>query len=174
MKKTGFLKRNSTLKAYTPLKAKTGLKKTGYRMKSTGFSADSAPTHQFTLDRLFSEYVRRIHADFNGAVQCVTCGIYRRWNDRMDAGHFIPRQHMATRYDIYNVFCQCRECNRELAGNITMFSEYITKVFGENAVQELKERAQTIIHDFPYEEKIKEFRLKVEKLREEQDINIQF
>lgn len=172
--KTGYLKRNSTLKSHTPLRAKSGFVKKHSSMKSSGFSRDSQPTQQFTLDRIFSEYVRRIHADANNAVQCVTCGIYRRWNDRMDAGHFIPRQHMATRYDIYNVFCQCRECNRELNGNITKFSEYITKCFGENAVQELKERAQTIIHDFPYEEKIKEFRAKVEKLREEQDISIQY
>ncbi len=168
MKNTTQLKRNTPLRSYTTLKRGTS------QLKRSRIKAHNTESLQYQLDRIFSEYVRCIHADANSAVQCVTCGIYRRWNDRMDAGHFIPRQHMATRYDIYNVFPQCKECNRELEGNMGRFTEYLIKAFGENMVEELKEKKDLIVHDFPYKEKIEEFTIKVEQLRKEKEDNIEY
>lgn len=174
------LKSKNTLKRKTPLKAPKGADWSinrsipGGGFKSSNSLNKRSSGDQALLDSIFSEYVRRLHADQYGAVQCVTCGIYRRWNDRMDAGHFIPRQHMATRYDIYNVFPQCRTCNRDLAGNIDYFSRYIIQAFGENAVEELKEKGKTVLHGFPYKERIKEFRFKLAALKVAQDNEIQY
>lgn len=165
--KTSTLKRNSTLKSHIFLKSKHSSFSKKSTLKSTKMSQNGPVTQQETLDQIFSEYVRRLHANSMGWVQCVTCGITRRWNDRMDAGHFIPRQHLATRYDIYNVFCQCIDCNRYNDGRIEEFTQYLCAAFGELHVQELKEKSQQIIIHFPYKEKIAEFSEKLQILVEQ-------
>lgn len=180
MKSTSTLKRKSTLKNYAPLRAgidsRTGHMTLSVRsgLKKSSPIKKQSNSLQKQLDDIFSEYVRRLHADANGAVQCVTCGIYRRWNDRMDAGHFIIRKHMATRYDIYNVFPQCKECNRELNGNIGRFTEYLIRCFGKNIVEELKEKEKIILYRYPYKEKMEEFRFKLSQLKVEQSNEIQY
>lgn len=160
------LQRNSTLKSKSSLQSSQGLKKTQFKRQRPS-------TLQNELDGIFSEYIRRLHADQYGATQCVTCGVYARWK-MMDAGHFIPRQHLGTRYDIYNVFPQCRSCNRELEGNMSYFNDYLTRAFGENMVVQLKEKSKQIIHGFSYKEKIEEFKWKLHNLRVEQDKDIQY
>ena len=172
MKKGGFLKRNNTLQVRTPLKTKKGFTKkisplARTPMKRSRFQAKGNPSLQYDLDRIFSRYIRLMHANSLGWVQCVTCGIVRRWDDRMDAGHFIPRQHLATRYDLFNVFPQCKDCNRFHDGRIKEFSAYLTQV-SEYLVEELKEKASQTIHQFPYKEKIQEFSVKLKELETKQ------
>lgn len=42
-----------------------------------------------TLDRIFSEYIRRRDADKDGFVRCISCGRRIRWEDA-DCGHLVP------------------------------------------------------------------------------------
>ena len=63
------------------------------------------------LDRVFAAWVRA--RDYpSGWGRCISCGRERE----LEAGHFLPRQHTATRYDERNVHGQCSYCNRWLHG----------------------------------------------------------
>ena len=63
------------------------------------------------LDRIFSEYIRKRDANKKGMCKCITCSKQFAWND-IDAGHFISRKEMNTRWDERNVAAQCKYCNR--------------------------------------------------------------
>ncbi len=156
MKQTALKRGNSVLRSYTPLRAKVGFKRgnvSSFVKKRLPWS--KAPlTDQQKLDRLFSEYIRRIHANWKGEVQCVTCGKISLWNKGMDASHFIPRQHLATRYNTSNVFPCCIECNRYHDGKIPEFTKFLQASFGEKIVEELKKEGNKIVYDFPYKEEI--------------------
>ncbi len=62
------------------------------------------------LWKLFSLYVRQNHANENGHIVCITCGVWRHWK-ACDAGHYLSRRHKITKFDEYNVFPQCKQCN---------------------------------------------------------------
>jgi hypothetical protein len=63
------------------------------------------------LDEVFSEWVRLRDCDNEGMCKCITCGHPFHWRAG-DAGHFIDRDQMGTRYEEPNVNAQCRKCNR--------------------------------------------------------------
>lgn len=73
------------------------------------------------LDRIFSEYIRKRDANKKGICKCITCQREFKWND-IDAGHFISRKEMATRWDEQNVAAQCKHCNRFRYGRQYQFS----------------------------------------------------
>ena len=73
------------------------------------------------LDRIFSEYIRKRDANKKGICKCITCNKEYAWND-IDAGHFISRKEMATRWDEQNVAAQCKHCNRFRYGRQYQFS----------------------------------------------------
>lgn len=63
------------------------------------------------LDKIFQKWARYSRANEGGLVECVTCGT---WGDPKwcDAGHYIPRSKMATRWYWANVWPQCKGCNK--------------------------------------------------------------
>lgn len=64
------------------------------------------------IDKVFHEYIRRRDADNNtGYCNCITCQKKIHFTES-DAGHFISRGKLSTRYDERNVYSQCRKCNR--------------------------------------------------------------
>ena len=63
-------------------------------------------------DEWFSRYIRIRDADDNGYVRCITCDAIEIWK-YVDAGHFVPRQHLGTRYNKKNVNGQCKKCNNK-------------------------------------------------------------
>ena len=64
------------------------------------------------IDKVFHEYIRRRDADNNtGYCNCITCQKRIHFTES-DAGHFISRGKLSTRYDERNVYSQCRKCNR--------------------------------------------------------------
>ena len=64
------------------------------------------------IDKVFHEYIRRRDADNNtGYCNCITCQKQIHFTES-DAGHFISRGKLSTRYDERNVYSQCRKCNR--------------------------------------------------------------
>jgi len=88
------------------------------------------------LDRVFSLYIRLRDSDEGGTTQCVTCGSYKYYKD-IDAGHFIKRQHMSTRWDERNVHPQCTRCNHFMSGRQDDMSLYILRLYGKDTLLEL-------------------------------------
>ena len=78
------------------------------------------------LDRIFSEYIRKRDANKKGMCKCITCSKEFAWND-IDAGHFISRKEMNTRWDERNVAAQCKYCNRFRYGRQYVFSLALDK-----------------------------------------------
>lgn len=80
-----------------------------------------------------------------GFCVCITCGAQKPWKE-MDAGHFIQREHLATRYDRNNVWPQCRKCNRFKGGRHSVFRDELIKMFGRLPVEGLeKKKYETVI-----------------------------
>lgn len=86
-------------------------------------------------DRYFSLYTRLTHANVNGWCACVTCGKTFHYKEG-DAGHFIGRNHMSTRYSLDNVFPQCLRCNR-FCDERAEFSLFLLKRLGRKKFEKL-------------------------------------
>src|SRR6187401_1190895 len=67
------------------------------------------------LDTVFSEFIRLRDSDMQGICKCITSGEFFHWRD-CDAGHFITRENMATRWDEQNVNAQGIGDNRFKSG----------------------------------------------------------
>ena len=78
------------------------------------------------LDTIFSLYIRLRDADKNGFCTCITCKKKYHYKE-LDAGHFISRRHFSVRYDPFNVYSQCRYCNRYNAGQQYIYSIELEK-----------------------------------------------
>ena len=95
------------------------------------------------LDRIFSEYIRRRDADQGGTVRCVTCPRLLFWRDA-HAGHFIKRQHRATRWDERNVAAQCPADNVYKGGCQDEFAAAIIGKYGEPVFAELMKKKHEV------------------------------
>lgn len=108
------------------------------------------------LDKVFSEYIRRTKAK-NEICICVTCGKRDHYKE-MDAGHYVSRRHLSTRFDERNVWPQCKSCNRFNEGRKDEYALFLIRTYGDDILQELKELKDKPAYNFPYEDKIKEYR----------------
>ena len=109
--------------------------------KARGRKQPSYSSLKTKLDKVFSEWVRRSNAfpagDLAaGMVRCITCGIPHEWN-RMQAGHFVSRVHLGTRWDERNVQPQCFSCNVWRRGSPAEFSVFLTTKYGPDILKEL-------------------------------------
>jgi hypothetical protein len=84
----------------------------------------------------FSLYVRLRDSDENGYLRCITSGRVIHWKEA-DAGHFISRRHMATKYDERNVNGQSRHDNRFAAGKQYEYGLAIDKKYGKGTSEML-------------------------------------
>lgn len=100
------------------------------------------------LDRVFSLYIRQIYPKV-----CYTCG---RPAERLQCGHYISRQYLATRWSVENCRPQCWGCNGYGKGQPLIFEEKLKAEYGNDFVERMKaSRHQIIKLDRPwYEEKI--------------------
>jgi 5-methylcytosine-specific restriction endonuclease McrA len=88
------------------------------------------------LDRVFSTYIRKRDADEGGTVSCVTCGRLMFWKEA-DCGHFVKRQHRATRWLPTNCAPQCQRCNHWMGGRQDDFARYVIQRYGAETFDEL-------------------------------------
>ena len=117
------------------------------------------------LDIIHSLFIRKRDANEWGDVKCCTCpnrGHYKTF----DAGHFIPRGKLATRYDDRNCHSQCVNCNRFLRGNLVKYEIFMRSEYGEEVVEELKAKSHESIKWMPHQiqEMIEEFKSKIKAL----------
>lgn len=112
------------------------------------------------IDKEFSRYIRMRPCDDNGYANCFTCGVRHHWKE-VDAGHFMSRAKMATRWDVSNVQFQCKRCNgfrsgeqykfaqelgKELADELVFLSNQ-TQKFGIDELRELHEHFKKLAND---------------------------
>ncbi len=88
------------------------------------------------IDREFSRYVRLRNADSRGYATCFTCGATKHWKE-VDAGHFMSRAAMSTRWHELNVQFQCKPCNGFRSGEQYKFAQELDRVYGEGTADEL-------------------------------------
>jgi hypothetical protein len=119
------------------------------------------------IDKPFHEYIRRRDADNDsGYCQCISCDKPIHFTES-DAGHFISRGKLATRWDERNVNAQCRKCNRFEYGR--QF-EYSLKIGTELAEQLLQEsRAVFKLMEHEYQEIFETYRDKLKELKDMQN-----
>lgn len=91
------------------------------------------------LDSVFSQFIRLRDAGKDGGIRCVSCG-QRFEPDYIDCGHYIPREHMATRFSEMNCHAQCHFCNRQKRGNLEAYRDALVTMYGEDAVEALEQR----------------------------------
>lgn len=105
------------------------------------------------LWRLFSLWIRQKDADENGIVRCATCNGFRHWR-YLDAGHFMSRRHMSTKFHELNVHPQCKQCNGPGAGEQFKMGQYIDEKFGPGTADKIKDLSRQTVHwdrfDFIY------------------------
>src|SRR5688572_33216859 len=89
------------------------------------------------LDGLFSEWLRRGNADSNGKCECYICGYKARWQE-MQAGHFMDRMYMVSRFDVSNVYVVCEQCNCFDPDHKDKFRAAIIQKRGEDVVTVLE------------------------------------
>jgi hypothetical protein len=56
----------------------------------------------------------------------------------MDAGHYMPRQDLATRWDERNVHLQCKKCNGFRGGEPEKMAAYIDAYYGPGESEHLR------------------------------------
>ena len=95
------------------------------------------------LDTVFSIWIRRRFADDMGIVQCYTCGIYKHWKE-VDAGHFQSRGKLSTRWNKWNVFQQCKNCNGFKNGEQFKFARHLDSDYGEGTAEEIERQSNEL------------------------------
>jgi len=119
------------------------------------------------IDKVFHEYIRRRDADNNtGNCDCISCGKTIHFSES-DAGHFISRKYLITRYDERNVKAQCRKCNRFEYGRQYEYSIAL----GQELSQELLQTSRSMIKfsDADWQEIYEEFNDKLNKIKKKQN-----
>lgn len=85
------------------------------------------------LDKVFSIYIRQ-----RDKGRCFTCGIKKNIKE-LDCGHYIKRQHLATRWLEENCAAQCWSCNRFRDGNKERYAVELEKKYGHGILQKLEQ-----------------------------------
>ena len=123
------------------------------------------------LWKVFSIWIRLRDADENGYCTCCTSGQRIFWKD-CDAGHFISRRHLATKYDERNVHAQRRFDNRYGAGKQFEYSLFIDKKYGKGTAELLllKSRQRSSMGAFEIDQLTKYYKTLVKELKEKKGL----
>lgn len=126
------------------------------------------------LDKVFSQYIRlRDMIGNTRTFQCISCGRILPIN-QADCGHYINRQHMATRFSELNCNAQCRSCNRFDEGNMQGYRRNLVWRHGENQVLILESMKHEIhkYTDFEYKVLIEHYQKEIKRLLKEKGLDI--
>lgn len=126
------------------------------------------------LDRVFSQYIRlRDMIGNTRTFQCISCGRILPIT-QADCGHYINRQHMATRFSEVNCKAQCRSCNRFDEGNMQGYRRGLVRKYGEQKVELLESmKYQTCKYsEFEYKALIDHYKKEIKRLLTEKGLEI--
>jgi hypothetical protein len=120
------------------------------------------------LDAVFSEFIRLRDADKNGICKCITCGKFDHYT-KMDAGHFVQRDCMGTRWAEENVNSQCPHCNRFRSGEQFAHGQAIDRKYkpGTASLLVVKGKSQCHWELFELQKMFEYYRDQVKILKEE-------
>jgi len=123
------------------------------------------------LDKWFSLYIRLRDADYLGFTKCFTSGRYYHYKS-IQAGHFMSRKCLSTRYCETNVQPQSVADNIFAQGRQYQFGKELDAKYGEGTAQELQYQSRHTLKltRADYEEKISYYKEAVEKLKKEKGI----
>jgi hypothetical protein len=118
---------------------KSYLKRKPYKLNKE--SPDIIPTLKRKLWKLISAYVGE-----RDNWTCITCGKVCRdeYSRRyFDGGHYKPEGiYKSVQFDLFNVNCQCRACNRGMHGNYGLYAEALIKKYSIEEFNALVERSR--------------------------------
>ena len=117
------------------------------------------------IDKVFSEYIRRRDCNEDGYCECISCGKTIHFSES-DAGHFIGRQHMATRWEERNVYAQCRKCNRFEYGRQYEYSLHLGKDLANLLL--IKSKQMCKYNDIEFQIIFETYRDKLQSLKDSQ------
>jgi len=119
----------------------------------------------------FSLFVRLRDADENGYIICCTSGRRVHYKDA-DAGHFIGRRHLATKFDERNVHAQSRNDNRFNGGRQYEFSLFIDRKYGKGTADKLLVASRQLCKrgKFEIDQLTKHYRNEVVRLKKEKGL----
>jgi hypothetical protein len=88
------------------------------------------------LDHVFADYIKARDVT-DGKYRCISCfkAVSR---SQIQCGHYIPRKHLATRWDELNAHCQCIDCNCFKDGNLIEYRKNLIKKIGRLNVERLE------------------------------------
>lgn len=162
MKRTGFKQKPRKPLKRSPFKKKTLEEVKARKVKKKKKGKTPAKLKK-ELDAVFSKFIRQKHSK-NGLVTCYTCKKVFEIK-RIQNGHFVSRQYLATRWDENNCRPQCWGCNGFGNGQLLDFEENLIKEIGREKVEELKQKRHEIWKLTPqwYEQKIAYYKSKLEE-----------
>lgn len=139
----------------------------------TGVTIKKKPDLKAKLDKEFSMYIRLRDSqvfDFR-AFRCISCGQIKPFN-KADCGHYFSRSHLATRFDELNCWAECSYCNRFKADHLEGYRTNLIRKIGKERFDMLKVKATSTskISDFEYEQLIKYYKAKANKLKKEKGL----
>jgi hypothetical protein len=125
-------------------------------------------------DMYFSRYIRLKHSE-NGMCTCYTCGNVLPIKE-IDNGHFMKREHKATRYHENNCRPQCKQCNGDTKhnGKQIEFRELLCNEIGVEMVEKIEalSKADFKANHLFYREKSDYYRIKVNELQKELKVKL--
>jgi len=118
------------------------------------------------LDEVFSRWIRLKDADRNGYCTCVTCGKFDHWK-KMQAGHYVSRLYMATRWVPENVHVQCPSCNLFKKGAMDEYALFIISKYGQEQLEKLNmaKKRTAKFHSYDLEAMIKVYERELDNLQ---------
>lgn len=151
--------------AYSSLKRKTPLKRSGFKRSYGCFKSSDGQTPakvdkkppeakerakkarksgksslETHLDIVFSVYIRLRDAMDGGLTRCISCGRVFPFG-AMQCGHYFGRANMATRWDEENCSSECAFCNCSDANHLEGYTRHLKEKIGEDAFEALARRA---------------------------------
>lgn len=146
---------------------KSGTKKRVVGKKRASRPKSKTPSQlKKEADAIFSKWVRTSNADSEGMIQCYTCP-FTGPISKMQNGHLVSRFYLATRYDERNCRPQCITCNVWRNGRVPEFAAKLQQELGAGIVEELYEKARTLMVGFDYQMIIDTYTPKYKALLEE-------
>jgi hypothetical protein len=114
---------------------------------------------------LCSEFNRRKDADWQGYVACCTCGEVKHWKDG-DAGHFLAGRSNGILFEDKGIHFQCKKCNGPGKGEQYLYSLYMLKRYGQETIDELVKKKNSIVQFSisDYKDLITEYKVKIARL----------
>ena len=91
--------------------------------------------------RKLDETLRKIVMVRDG--ECVTCPLWKKYkpdfegSDVLQAGHLLTRGKGVIKYDLNNVYCQCKTCNFLHEGRPEFLTTYVIGVIGKKKYEDL-------------------------------------